>query len=102
MSLSLLLVAGIAGTTFGLFRADQPSAVKMDETGKHAVLISSRGEQKASEGTNEMKSFRANFKLNDPKLLTRLSSIERRRGRIDAAIDLARRALAVDTVFIPA
>jgi tetratricopeptide (TPR) repeat protein len=39
---------------------------------------------------------------NDPKLLTRLSSIERRRGRIDAAIDLARRALAVDTVFIPA
>jgi salicylate 5-hydroxylase large subunit len=42
----------------------------MDETGRHAVLISRRGEQKASEGTSEMKSFRANFKLNDPKLLT--------------------------------
>ena len=56
--------------TFGLFRADQPSAVKMDETGRHAVLVSRRGEQKASEGTSEMKSFRANFKLNDPKLLT--------------------------------
>jgi salicylate 5-hydroxylase large subunit len=55
--------------TFGLFRADQPSAVKMDETGRHAVLISRRGEQKVSEGTSEMKSFRANFKLNDPRLL---------------------------------
>ena len=31
--------------TFGLFRADQPSAVKMDETGRHAVLISRRGER---------------------------------------------------------
>jgi salicylate 5-hydroxylase large subunit len=56
--------------TFGLFRADQPSAVKMDETGRHAVLVSRRGEQKASEGTSEMKSFRANFTLQDPKLLT--------------------------------
>jgi len=56
--------------TFGLFRADQPSAVKMDETGRHAVLVSRRGEQKASEGTQEMKSFRANFTLTDPTLLT--------------------------------
>jgi tetratricopeptide (TPR) repeat protein len=39
---------------------------------------------------------------NDPKLLTRLSSIERRRGSFDAAIDLARRALATDAAFIPA
>src|SRR5581483_1446446 len=56
--------------TFGLFRADQPSAVKMDETGMHSVLVSSKGEQKASEGTADMKSFKADFKLNDPKLLT--------------------------------
>lgn len=56
--------------TFGLFRADQPSAVKMDETGMHSVLVSSKGEQKASEGTSDMKAFKADFKLNDPKLLT--------------------------------
>jgi len=56
--------------TFGLFRADQPSAVKMDATGRHAALISSRGEQKASDGTAEMKSFLADFTLHDPTLLT--------------------------------
>lgn len=56
--------------TFGLFRADQPSKVQMDETGMHSVLVSSKGEQKVSEGTADMKSFKADFKLNDPKLLT--------------------------------
>ncbi len=56
--------------TFGLFRADQPSAVKMDETGRHAALISSKGEQRATEGTAEMKSFFADFTLHDPQLLT--------------------------------
>ena len=56
--------------TFGLFRADQPSAVHMDDTGRHAALISRRGEQRASEGTGEMKSFRTDFRLNDPNLLT--------------------------------
>jgi salicylate 5-hydroxylase large subunit len=55
--------------TFGLFRADQPSAVEMDDTGRHAALISRRGEQKASDGTAEMKSFLADYKLNDPRLL---------------------------------
>ena len=55
--------------TFGLFRADQPSSVEMDESGMHSVLVSMRGEQKASDGTNEMKSFRADFKLADPRLL---------------------------------
>jgi len=55
--------------TFGLFRADQPSAVEMDETGRHAALISRRGEQRASDGTAEMKSFLADYKLNDPRLL---------------------------------
>ena len=55
--------------TFGLFRADQPSAVEMDESGMHSVLVSKRGEQKASEGTAEMKSFRADLKLRDARLL---------------------------------
>lgn len=56
--------------TFGLFRADQPSQVKMDPTGRHAALISRKGEQKASEGTMDMKSFKSDFKLHDPMLLT--------------------------------
>ena len=34
--------------TFGLFRADQPSAVYMDATGRHACLISRKGEQRAT------------------------------------------------------
>ena len=55
--------------TFGLFRADQPSAVKMDESGMHCVLISSKGEQNLNATTKEMKNFRADFKLADPRLL---------------------------------
>lgn len=55
--------------SFGLFRADQPSQVKMDATGRHAALISQKGEQKAGEGTADMKSFKADFKLHDPALL---------------------------------
>jgi salicylate 5-hydroxylase large subunit len=56
--------------TFGLFRADQPSAVQMDDTGRHSVLVSSKGEQQATAATAEMKSFRADFQLHDPTLLT--------------------------------
>jgi salicylate 5-hydroxylase large subunit len=55
--------------TFGLFRADQPSAVKMDSSGMHCVLISSKGEQNLNATTKEMKNFRADFKLADPRLL---------------------------------
>ena len=31
--------------TFGLFRADNPSQVQVDKTGRHGALISWRGEQ---------------------------------------------------------
>jgi salicylate 5-hydroxylase large subunit len=55
--------------TFGLFRADQPAQVKMDDSGMHCVLVSSKGEQKLNATTREMSSFRAGFKLNDPRLL---------------------------------
>ena len=55
--------------TFGLFRADQPSQVQMDESGMHCVLVSSKGEQKLNETTREMANFRASFKLGDPRLL---------------------------------
>jgi salicylate 5-hydroxylase large subunit len=56
--------------TFGLFRADQPSAVQMDGTGRHSVLVSSKGDQQANVATAEMKSFKADFSLQDPNLLT--------------------------------
>ncbi|MEX0924014.1 MAG: aromatic ring-hydroxylating dioxygenase subunit alpha [Rhodovibrionaceae bacterium] len=56
--------------TFGLFRADNPSHVQMDETGRHGVLVSRKGEQKKTEDLSDMRNFRENMKLNDPKLLT--------------------------------
>jgi salicylate 5-hydroxylase large subunit len=55
--------------TFGLFRLDQRSAVEMDETGRHAVLLSRKGEQALNEATLEMVNFRANLKLHDPRLI---------------------------------
>ena len=44
--------------TFGLFRLDQQSAVEMDETGRHAVLVSRRGAQEANEATAQMRAFK--------------------------------------------
>ena len=55
--------------SFGLFRADNPSAVKMDASGGHACLISQRGEQRSSEATAEMGSFNSRLTLDDPRLL---------------------------------
>ncbi|HEX7035726.1 MAG TPA: aromatic ring-hydroxylating dioxygenase subunit alpha [Pseudomonadales bacterium] len=55
--------------TFGLFRADQRSAVRMDETGAHALLISRRGEQRATEDTRDIANLREDFALADPRLL---------------------------------
>jgi salicylate 5-hydroxylase large subunit len=55
--------------TFGLFRADQPSAVKTDPTGAHALLISRRGEQRHSEHTQDIANLREDFSLKDARLL---------------------------------
>jgi salicylate 5-hydroxylase large subunit len=55
--------------SFGLFRADQKSKVEMDKTGGHSVLVSRKGEQKASEGTADMSSFKSDYKLHDRSLL---------------------------------
>jgi salicylate 5-hydroxylase large subunit len=55
--------------TFGLFRMDQQSAVEMDATGRHAVLVSRRGEQRENEATRQMRAFKSNFALHDPRLL---------------------------------
>jgi salicylate 5-hydroxylase large subunit len=55
--------------TFGLFRVDNPSKVRMDDTGLHAALISERGRQELNEGTRQMHSFQARLELQDPRLL---------------------------------
>jgi len=55
--------------TFGLFRVDNPSKVRMDESGLHTALISERGRQELNEGTQQMDSFKAELKLQDPRLL---------------------------------
>jgi salicylate 5-hydroxylase large subunit len=55
--------------TFGLFRLDQRSAIEMDPTGRHAVLVSSKGEQQENEATRQMRAFKPNFTLGDPRLL---------------------------------
>jgi salicylate 5-hydroxylase large subunit len=55
--------------TFGLFRLDQKSAIEMDETGRHGVLVSRRGEQRENEATRQMSAFRRDFALHDPRLL---------------------------------
>ena len=55
--------------TFGLFRLDQKSAIEMDPTGRHAVLVSSRGEQHENEATRQMRAFKPSFALRDPRLL---------------------------------
>lgn len=55
--------------TFGLFRADQSSAIQMDDTGRHACLISRKGEQQASADTAEIRHLREDLQLHDPRLL---------------------------------
>lgn len=55
--------------TFGLFRADQKSAVDMDETGRHGILISRKGEQEKNDVTSDMRNFQDDLKLNDSRIL---------------------------------
>jgi salicylate 5-hydroxylase large subunit len=55
--------------TFGLFRLDQQSSVEMDDTGRHAVLVSRRGAQAGNDATSQMRAFRQDFALRDKRLL---------------------------------
>ena len=55
--------------TFGLFRLDQKSAVEMDDTGRHAVLVSRRGAQETNDATAQMRAFKPGFALRDKRLL---------------------------------
>jgi salicylate 5-hydroxylase large subunit len=62
--------------TFGLFRLDQKSAIEMDATGRHGVLVSRRGEQQENEATRQMHAFKPNFALRDPRLLEPVREFE--------------------------
>jgi salicylate 5-hydroxylase large subunit len=55
--------------TFGLFRADQPSKVRMDPEGFHCALVSERGRQELTDTTRQMHAFKADLELQDPRLL---------------------------------
>jgi salicylate 5-hydroxylase large subunit len=55
--------------TFGLFRLDQRSEVEIDDSGRHATLVSRRGEQVLNDATREMRQFRQDFALQDKRLL---------------------------------
>src|ERR1700755_802104 len=52
--------------TFGLFRLDQKSAIEMDMTGRHAVLVSRRGDQQENEATRQMRALKAALGLRSP------------------------------------
>lgn len=62
--------------TFGLFRADNPSQVMMDDTGRHGTLVSAKGEQKKTEALKDMRNFKENMKLHDPRLLDPVREFE--------------------------
>ena len=62
--------------SFGLFRADNPSQVRMDASGRHSILASIRGEQKLDDSTAQMASFKEVLELNDPSLLTPIREFE--------------------------
>lgn len=56
--------------TFGLWRADNKSALKMDEHGRHAAMISRRGDRgRAKTDTTTVSSFKENMTLNDDRIL---------------------------------
>jgi salicylate 5-hydroxylase large subunit len=56
--------------TFGLWRADQQSRMVIDRHGRHAAMVSQRGETPAAAAvTAGVGSYRAGMQLNDPRLL---------------------------------
>ena len=55
--------------SFGLFRATEPSFVKMDPEGRHAALTSQKGEQGTVAGSDEMKHNNPDLALQGPQML---------------------------------
>jgi salicylate 5-hydroxylase large subunit len=55
--------------TFGLWRADNESALKMDKHFRHAAMISTRGHAGAASDVSQVSSFKAGMQLHDPRFL---------------------------------
>lgn len=55
--------------TFGLWRADNRSELKMDEHFRHAAMISTRGSGGKDTQTTNVSSFKESMQLNDPSFL---------------------------------
>lgn len=55
--------------SFGLFRATEPSWVRMDGTGRHACLMSQRGGQVESTGDEEIRHNKVDMKLHGEELI---------------------------------
>ena len=55
--------------SFGLFRATEPSKVRMDDLGRHSALISQRGGTKAIEGEEQIKHNRPDMTLKGTEML---------------------------------
>ncbi|MFM0311948.1 aromatic ring-hydroxylating dioxygenase subunit alpha [Paraburkholderia sp. RL17-383-BIF-A] len=55
--------------TFGLWRADNKSELKMDEQFRHAAMISTRGAAGKSEVTSGVSSFKEQMNLSDDRIL---------------------------------
>ena len=55
--------------TFGLWRADNKSQLLMDRHHRHACMISARNEKVDEEVARAAGSYRANMRLNDPRML---------------------------------
>jgi salicylate 5-hydroxylase large subunit len=55
--------------TFGLWRADNESRLRMDDKGRHAAMLSRRSEAVVANVEEGVTSFRKNMALNDMRLL---------------------------------
>ncbi len=55
--------------TFGLWRADNKSALKMDRHHRHAAMISTRGNAGKASEVSQVTSFKADMQLHDPSFL---------------------------------
>ena len=55
--------------TFGLWRADNRSELKMDPHFRHAAMISTRGSGGKDKQTTNVSSFKEHMELNDPRFL---------------------------------
>jgi salicylate 5-hydroxylase large subunit len=55
--------------TFGLWRADNKSELKMDDRHRHAAMISTRGQSGKADQVTQVSSFKESMTLNDPRFL---------------------------------